>query len=116
MLTCSYRSDFYTQGLSKEAIANQNKSTNALRAFATDATGCRRRNLLRFFGETPTWGERCGTCDTCVRRREAELSGGSSERDYRGEVALIVAAVNAASRPPAMGDLYNLTRGEWSKT
>ena len=110
-----YRSEFYTKGLSATAISNQNQSTDALRSFATDAVGCRRHTILKFFGETPPWGARCGNCDTCTRRKEAAARGGSSEEDYRAEVAIILSALNAASRPPSMSDLTHLTRGEWKK-
>jgi len=35
-------------------------------------SGCRRRYLLEYFGERPSW-DRCGTCDSCREGREMPL-------------------------------------------
>lgn len=63
-----YKSDFYTGKLNADAKSAVFRSIDALKRFALDTEKCRRRALLDFFEEqTPAFGERCGTCDTCLR-------------------------------------------------
>ena len=64
-----YDQEFYTGKLSDTAEAAVKESTSALRAFANNHEGCRRLSILTFFREVPSWGERCGTCDTCLRQK-----------------------------------------------
>ena len=64
-----YDQEFYTGKLSDTAKAAVKESTSALRAFANNHEGCRRLSILTFFREVPSWGERCGTCDTCLRQK-----------------------------------------------
>ena len=47
-------------------------STDALRRVAA-CSDCRRRWLLEYFGETPPFGEQCGTCDA-YRKKRARIS------------------------------------------
>jgi len=99
-----YDADFYTGQLSETAKTAVKESTDALRAFANGVEACRRRSILNFFREVPTWGERCGTCDTCLRYK----SGSLDERDFRDEASLLLGAVSAFSRPQATTKLFNL--------
>jgi len=71
----AYASDFYTKNLTAERKKEQLASTEALRNIVNCAE-CRRAKLLKFFGETPTWGDSCGTCDNCVsaKAHDGDLS------------------------------------------
>ena len=60
-----YKSDFYVGNLQGEQKANMLKSVDTLKSFALDPIKCRRKALLDFFHEESSFGERCGTCDTC---------------------------------------------------
>jgi len=64
-----YDQEFYTGKLSETAKAAVKESTTALRSFANNHEGCRRLSILTFFREVPQWGERCGTCDSCLRHK-----------------------------------------------
>jgi Helicase conserved C-terminal domain/RecQ zinc-binding/GAG-polyprotein viral zinc-finger len=70
-----YYSDYYLGNLknlrAREATI---RSTTALKQFAMDKETCRRKALLEFFGEVPTFGERCGTCDVCLAKLHDEKS------------------------------------------
>lgn len=82
-----YSSDFYTNGVSKDAVEAVSASTARLRAIAEDELGCRRAALLAHFGEaTPPFGKRCGTCDNCEQRkqRRAASNGGGDGGGARG--------------------------------
>eukprot|EP00756_Hemistasia_phaeocysticola_P026045 Hpha_TRINITY_DN16038_c6_g6::TRINITY_DN16038_c6_g6_i1::g.117452::m.117452 len=46
------------------------QSTHALRRYFSDTSRCRRRMILEFFRETPSF-ERCGTCDNCRAMQRA---------------------------------------------
>mmetsp|Transcript_22327 Transcript_22327/g.31981 ORF Transcript_22327/g.31981 Transcript_22327/m.31981 type:complete len:397 (-) Transcript_22327:1171-2361(-) len=61
-----YDCDFYMGKLSTEAKENTLKSLRYLQSYAMDAVKCRRAALLLYFSETPSFGERCGTCDNCL--------------------------------------------------
>lgn len=74
-----YKSDFYLKNLHGPAKDAMIKNIDSLRSFAVDAETCRRKALLNFFQETPTFGDRCGTCDTCQRRAKY---GEDTERDF----------------------------------
>ena len=88
----NYNSDFYLGRLGGEAREASIKSTSALREYAADGETCRRFALLRFFGEKPKFGERCGTCDSCRDRAE---HGDDAERDFSDLGARV--ALRAAS-------------------
>ena len=83
----SYKDDFYLGRLSDEAKMFQTQSIDALRQFALSEEVCRRAELLRFFGEKPIFGERCGTCDTCKMR---QLHSDDVERDFATDGARVV--------------------------
>jgi RecQ family ATP-dependent DNA helicase len=92
-----YDSEFYTAKLSETAKAAVKESTDALRDFANNHERCRRRSILAFFRETPAWGERCGTCDTCIRHKSGDLD---LKRDFSAEAALLLGAVSACGQKP----------------
>jgi len=87
-----YDSDFYTGKLSETAKAAVKESTSALRNFANNHELCRRKQILSFFHEIPVWGDRCGTCDTCMRHMRGDLH---LKRDFRDEASLVLGAVAA---------------------
>ena len=62
-----------------------------------DGEVCRRAALLRFFDETPKFGERCGTCDNCMARAQ---HGEDLERDFAASGArLVLRAINSLNAP-----------------
>ena len=102
-----YDSEFYTGKLQETAKQAVKASTEALRAFANDPDRCRRLAILEFFGEAPAWGERCGTCDMCLRHKSGDAA---KKRDFRAEAAVLLGAVQACgpSKPPSMTKLLNV--------
>eukprot|EP00536_Pseudo-nitzschia_multiseries_P000711 jgi/Psemu1/179522/e_gw1.9.213.1 len=94
-----YLDDFYIGDLKGEARKASIESTRALKSFALDKEGCRRKGLLDFFGEVPAFGERCGTCDTCLG---AKRYGDDTVRDFGPEARLVLLAV-AGLREGSMG-------------
>ena len=101
-----YDSDFYTAKLSETAKAAVKESTDALRNFANNHERCRRLSILSFFHETPSWGERCGTCDTCLRHTSGDQT---LKRDFSAEAHVLLAAVKACgARPQSTTKLLNL--------
>ena len=75
----SFKTDFYLGGLSSEVKKAQLRSINSLKDFFMSKDVCRRAGLLHFFGEEPSFGERCGTCDTCTTRK---MHADNLERDF----------------------------------
>jgi RecQ family ATP-dependent DNA helicase len=73
-----YNGDFYMGSLPAEAKQAMEVSLNALKSFALDLQTCRRKALLDFFVEKPSFGERCGTCDNCQNLKKY---GNEMERD-----------------------------------
>jgi superfamily II DNA helicase RecQ len=86
-----YKSDFYVGKLQGEAKANMLKSVDTLKSFALDPIKCRRKALLDFFHEESSFGERCGTCDTC---RSVAIYGQDAEREADG-ARIVLKAINA---------------------
>jgi ATP-dependent DNA helicase RecQ/Werner syndrome ATP-dependent helicase len=82
-----YKGDFYVGGLRGQAKDAMLKSIDALRTFSLDVETCRRKALLNFFHEVPSFGERCGTCDSCQR---LATYGADVERDFGSQGARIV--------------------------
>lgn len=106
----SYASDFYTKGLTPEGKEVQLKSTEALRSFAA-ACSCRRRWLLEYFGETPQFGDRCGTCDVCTT---SAAHVGDLTRDFRQPASVVFEAVAATEDfPQAVSTLLAIMTGTW---
>ena len=75
-----FQSDFYLGSLSGEAKLATIRSMDALKDFAMSTEGCRRASLLKFFDETPLFGNWCGTCDLCLARKNYV---DDFERDFR---------------------------------
>jgi superfamily II DNA helicase RecQ len=61
-----YQSDFYLGKLSGAAKQATLASMAALRKYSLDTQNCRRRMLVEHFGQVPSFGTHCGTCDVCV--------------------------------------------------
>lgn len=77
-----YNSDFYLGKLNAQAKNATLASLEALKSFACDPTTCRRKSLLDFFEERPApFGERCNTCDVCVKL--GTLAQEDLERDFK---------------------------------
>jgi ATP-dependent DNA helicase RecQ/Werner syndrome ATP-dependent helicase len=106
----NYASEFYTKGLTLERKEQQLKSTEALRGFAAGC-GCRRHWLLEYFGEKAGFGNRCGTCDTCISSasHENDLS-----RDFSVPAAVIFEAIaSTEDYPQAMTTLMAIITGSY---
>lgn len=74
-----YKSDFYLGGLTGMARQATESSMAALRSYSLNSEICRRKALLNYFNEIPSFGERCGTCDTC---RNVATYGPDAQRDF----------------------------------
>eukprot|EP00930_Biecheleria_cincta_P039768 TRINITY_DN27305_c0_g2_i1.p1 TRINITY_DN27305_c0_g2~~TRINITY_DN27305_c0_g2_i1.p1 ORF type:complete len:919 (+),score=196.92 TRINITY_DN27305_c0_g2_i1:49-2805(+) len=106
----NYSSDFYTKGLTEQAKEQMLSSCAALRRFAGEGK-CRRAWLLKYFGETPAFGDRCGTCDVCVA---AKTHADDTHRDFRQAAAPILEAVAATSSfPQPMTQLLPIINGNY---
>lgn len=88
-----YKSDFYVGGLAGEAKANLLNSIDSLKSFALDPLKCRRKALLDFFQEEASFGERCGTCDSCQR---VATYGDDVEREAVG-ARIVLKAIDSLS-------------------
>eukprot|EP00929_Paragymnodinium_shiwhaense_P001356 TRINITY_DN101584_c0_g1_i1.p1 TRINITY_DN101584_c0_g1~~TRINITY_DN101584_c0_g1_i1.p1 ORF type:complete len:903 (-),score=223.70 TRINITY_DN101584_c0_g1_i1:336-3044(-) len=105
-----YGDAFYTQGLTQKAKEVMMASTAALRNFAAEGS-CRRKWLLQYFGETPIFGERCGTCDNCCTSKQ---HGDDTHRDFRQAAAPVLEAIGAVqSFPQPLTQLLAIVAGTW---
>ncbi|CAK0905164.1 unnamed protein product, partial [Prorocentrum cordatum] len=106
----NYSSDFYVGGLPPDQQEHQLRSTDALREFASGCH-CRRAWLLKYFGEEPSFGQRCGTCDTCVQGAD---HADDLRRDFRAPARQIFEAVAAVeSSPQSTTTLLAIIAGSW---
>ena len=104
-----YKDDFYLGGLTADVRSNQEQSINSLRKFAMSEEACRRAELLKFFDEAPSFGERCGTCDTCVTRM---THSGDIERDFADNGArLMLYAISVLNGKQGIGNLEKVLQG-----
>eukprot|EP00729_Bicosta_minor_P013919 gene13919-18873_t len=89
-----YQDDFYTAKLtSAGALEAYKSSSGKFRTYANDMTSCRRAAIIHYLSggqEQPSFGDRCGTCDTC---RVASKFGDDASRDYTSEAIAVFAAV-----------------------
>jgi len=92
-----YDCDFYMGKLSTEAKENTLKSLRYLQSYAMDAVKCRRAALLLYFSETPSFGERCGTCDNCLAVSGASTSNNSN---LSKSALVVLLAVDALKSQP----------------
>lgn len=102
-----YMDDFYVGSLGSEARQAAIQTTRALKSFALDKEGCRRKCLLNFFKEVPSFGERCGTCDNCLGSKKY---GDDTVRDFGNEARLVVSAVFAL-KDGSMGTIEKVLKG-----
>lgn len=104
-----YKGDFYLGNLPLEMRSYQEMNIDALRQFAMSDDACRRAEILNFFNEKPSFGERCGTCDTCVTR--ATYSN-DLERDF-GETGarLTLYAISVLNNKQGISTIENLIKG-----
>jgi superfamily II DNA helicase RecQ len=94
-------------------VGESQSSTDALRRFAAASEGCRRREILTFFGEVPPF-QQCGTCDLCLAQQHHT---GDLTRDFCDEATLLLLSVDALStsyKSPAMTAIKSLAlQGKW---
>lgn len=91
-----YSSEFYTKGLSEEALRAQTSSTNALKQYSIDRQTCRRVAIMKHFGENPRFGRCEESCDNCKR-----TSGGeAARRNYTRECKPILLALRFCGSLP----------------
>ena len=103
-----YRSDFYVGGLSAEARTAVLRSLDALRAYFSDESACRRRMLLDFFREAPPF-DRCGTCDNC-----RGAASPAPRRDFGAAARVVLcAARETASWPLSATALLDVCYGAY---
>jgi hypothetical protein len=76
--------------LYRAARSSSIESTNALKSYCLDPETCRRKALLVFFHEKPPFGDRCGTCDTCLSK---EKYGKDATRDFGPIVRFILQGI-----------------------
>ncbi|CAJ1943667.1 unnamed protein product [Cylindrotheca closterium] len=99
-----YLGDFYIGKLQGKAKINAVASTNALKKFCLDSQTCRRKGLLDFFQEKAPFGERCGTCDTCLAQT---AYGSDATRDF-GKLARFILCGITCLKQPAMTTLLSV--------
>eukprot|EP00756_Hemistasia_phaeocysticola_P000836 Hpha_TRINITY_DN10605_c0_g1::TRINITY_DN10605_c0_g1_i1::g.156684::m.156684 len=85
-----FANGFYIGRLPTTVKETTMRSTEALRRFHCDPFECRRKMLLDYFGESPSFGERCGECDNCLVAQGGE---GSMRRNLRPLVTPVMRAV-----------------------
>jgi hypothetical protein len=85
-----YNSDFYLGKLTGPALEATLASMKSLRSLALNSESCRRKMILDYFAEVPTFGDRCGTCDTCLN---LATHGAASSRDFGSSARVVLTAV-----------------------
>lgn len=105
-----FKGDFYLGGLSTQVKQAQIQSIDSLRSYAMSDDSCRRADLLKFFGETPIFGARCGTCDICKTR---ELHSDDLDRDFANAGAMIVLyALSVLNGKQGVGAIESILKGK----
>ncbi len=85
------------------------RSIDSLRQYAMSDEVCRRAELLKFFGEVPSFGERCGTCDTCRMRK---LHADDMERDFAdGGARVALYAISVLNGKQGLSVIEKILRG-----
>ena len=105
-----YKSGFYLGnlgGAAKEAVLH---SIGSLKSYALDSSKCRRKALLEFFSETPSFGDRCGTCDNC--QKVANLDENDLERDFGPKGARVVLQAIEVLNEPSITIIMNVIGGK----
>jgi ATP-dependent DNA helicase RecQ len=103
-----FKGDFYIGSLRGEAKEATIRSMDALKDFAMSTEGCRRASLLEFFGEKPSFGNNCGTCDLCLEKKQ---HAGDFERDFQSEGARVILLAVAACPDQSMSTLEKIING-----
>ena len=102
-----YSSDFYVQGLTKEARETQEHSTRALKNYALDRETCRRVMILKHFGESSPFSRCRGTCDNC--RRVEHDGDENTRRDFAKESRPVLLALRYGGSQPTSRLLATIT-------
>jgi ATP-dependent DNA helicase RecQ/Werner syndrome ATP-dependent helicase len=103
-----YMSDFYLGKLNAANRAAMVTSIECMRKYSEDACNCRRRLLLEYFDELPSFS-RCGKCDCCVR---SVKFADDQERDFSGEAHIVLLAAGASSGGMSMTHLTATMAGK----
>ena len=92
-----YQDDFYVGNLTTEARKAALESLQSLKDYCLDKSQCRRKALLTYFGEQPSFSN-CGNCDYC---HHVETHADDMERDFRESGAqLILNVVDSLKEQP----------------
>jgi len=78
-------------------------------------SGCRRRYLLEYFGQTPPW-DRCGTCDGCREGRALIKGKATLGPDQKLVVRKLLATLARMGRPSSTGLIAKVATGSRDKT
>jgi hypothetical protein len=103
-----YKSEFYLGGLTGSAREATVQSMDALRSFSLDAEKCRRKSLLDYFVEVPAFGQRCGTCDTCLNVAKYQ---GDSQRDFSDLGARVVLRAVFSLKEQGLSQILKVVAG-----
>jgi RecQ family ATP-dependent DNA helicase len=103
-----YKSDFYLGGLSGSAREATLQSMDALKSFSMNAEVCRRKSLLDYFEEVPAFGERCGTCDTCLSIVKHQ---GDTKRDFSNLGARVVLGAVFSLKEQGLSQILKVVGG-----
>ena len=103
-----FKGEFYIGSLHGEAREATIRSMDALKDFAMSSEGCRRASLLKFFGETPSFGMHCGTCDLCLEKKH---HANDLERDFQKEGARVILLAISACPYQAMSTIEKIING-----
>jgi len=103
-----FKDSFYIGNLRGEVREATIRSMDALKDFAMSTEGCRRASLLDFFGEKPSFGKQCGTCDLCLEKKQ---HAGDFERDFQSEGARVILLAVSACPEQSMSTLEKVING-----
>jgi superfamily II DNA helicase RecQ len=103
-----FKGDFYIGNLHGQAKEATIRSMDALKDFAISTEGCRRALILDFFGERPSFGKHCGTCDLCQEKKHLTED---FERDFQSEGARVILIAVAACPEQPMSALEKIISG-----
>lgn len=103
-----FKGDFYIGSLRGEAKEATIRSMDALKDFAMSTDGCRRASLLEFFGEKPSFGKSCGTCDLCQEKKQ---HANDFERDFQSDGARVILLAVAACPEQPMSTFEKIING-----
>lgn len=105
----NFRSDFYVGGLGANAKKAVLLSLDKLHQYAQDCTSCRRRLVMDFFGEVPSF-QRCTTCDNCLSSNKYVSD---QTRDFGVEARVLLRAVKAGDGHLGKSALRKIIQGSY---